>query len=332
MKRFVVLFSFILMSIFAYGQGGLRSTNETRRIRLTVWSNTNGYGTAKVYCGGKYMGRITKFYSSDPGVGASGCVTFEYTVNTPSQSVIRVESDEGVIWHIESYHDQIRYKGNSGGTLRAYCRGEKAKGSSSSSSRSNSQSYSNGSGNSYSSSRSYSSSDDTAERIGRNIGETIGGGITSGFGAMGGAVREGIDIQMDGYPNLQLQLQASTFFAEMATLTANLGGAAGFYLSGGVGYTLFKEPEYQRKLGWIASLGYYVSTGDNGNLTLGFTGGRSHKYDTPYIGINVDYAYFFNPRLGVFAGAGIGIADVIRLDAHIGITCRVLMKKQRYYY
>ena len=97
------------------------------------------------------MGTISSFYKSDPGVGAGGCVTFDYTVGSPSPKVIRIESDEGVIWHHDS---DIRLIGEKGGTLRAFCRGEKKKGTSSSnksgessnSSSSNKASYSNSSG------------------------------------------------------------------------------------------------------------------------------------------------------------------------------------------
>lgn len=165
MKRFIVaiieafLFS-VMFCPLSFGQGGIRVEEGSRRIKLTVWSNTNQYGEAKVYMGGRYMGKITSFYRSTPNVGASGCVTFEYTLQLSGgirPAVIRIESDYGYIWHREA---DIQMDGKYAGTLRVYCRGEKDKkatrstdsGGSAYSSSYGSSGYSGGSG-------SYSSSD-----------------------------------------------------------------------------------------------------------------------------------------------------------------------------
>lgn len=126
MKKIILVAALILLSFPLCAQvGGVRFEEDWREIRLTVWTNSNAYGPAKVYSGGKYKGTITEFYSSTPSVGSYGCVTFTYMATHGASGlqseVIRVESDNGYIWHVDP---RIEMSDSNSGTLRVYCRGE----------------------------------------------------------------------------------------------------------------------------------------------------------------------------------------------------------------
>ena len=309
MKRIAIIIIALIYAIAAYGQGGIRIEQDTRHIKLTVWSNTNHYGTAKVYYGGRYMGTITSFYDSDPGVGASGCVTFDYTVG-PYSSVVRIESDYGYIWHHEA---DIRYVGDTGGTLRVFCRGEKDKERESTRVGSDSSGSSEDDGSessSYSSSSRYQNYD---------YGETI-------MDRVGRSAMSQSRIAMSGYPNLQLGLQISTFFGESLTTKIELGGMGGVALVGGIGKDFIQGGTFtDGHYGWFAGIGYYSGDEENDfDLLVGY-GIQQFDISSMFWG-TLEYTRFVTPRFGLLAGLSLGIADTgFKFEAHAGITYKILM-------
>ena len=281
-------------SILSNAQGGIQTYNPTQRIRLTVWSNTNQYGHAKVYYGGKFMGTITSFYSSEPGVGAAGCITFTYTTG-PHASVIRIESDNGYIWHQEA---NIHRVGDDSGTLRVYCYGEKKKTSSYSSS-----SYSSSSSSSSSGRSSYSSGYDySGESSASRIGGQIGSGIAN---TLGNAAMTASRIPMDGYPNLQLQAGYSSQFGEYVAVGTDLGGIGGAYFQGIFHKDYFAENKTRGLDAWGFRVGFY---GGDEKRTFRFNIAVYEKYSLPKnpaaVGVELNYSRYFMPRLGINIGVG----------------------------
>lgn len=281
-------------SILSNAQGGIQISNPTQRIMLTVWSNSNQYGPAKVYYGGKYMGSVTLFYRSEPSVGASGCVTFTYTTG-PHASVIRIESDEGYIWHTEA---NVHRVGDSEGTLRVYCYGEKKKTSSYSSSSYSSSSSSSSSGRSSYSSGYDNSGESSAYRLGGQIGSSL-------VNSVGNAVIGASTVYMDGYPNLQLQAGWSSQFGEYVAVGSDLGGMGGVYLQGTFHKDLFAKEKTRGLDAWGFRLGFY---GGDEEHTFRFNIAGYQKYSLPKnpaaVGVELNYSRYFMPRLGINIGVG----------------------------
>ena len=289
----------------------LNQGSTIRTIRLTIWADkgSSSYGKANVYYGGRYMGTITSWYSSSPGVNASGCVSFDYVYDTNDAriaAVIRIESNDGYIWHTDGQTNGIRLVGNNGGTLRAYCRGERESGYSSNSTSSSSSNY-----NSSSSSSSGSYSNRTAEKLGTKIGTTIGNGITSTTNALRQAATANADRpSYTGYRpgGFSLSASVSAAWGENLELRFRYGGIGmGGDLTVMVGY------DWIRGDGVLWNIGAGFVYGDEldyqylWDVGVGFKFGRSYNAGLSFM-LDANTTHLVGPKhvFGFTAGVGIG--------------------------
>lgn len=317
MKKLFIALVTICSCIPVFSQG-ITITESSKRIRLTVWSNTNQYGNPKVYVGGNYMGRITSFYNSTPSVNAYGCVSFDYTVHNDGTrpAVIRIESDNGYIWHHES---EIHYKDRMNGTLRVYCRGEKEK-SRSTSNYSSGRSSGGGYYSSGSSSSDYSNSsrgtDDALAELG--AAAVLTGVVFVAYLAAESdwdTYKSRLDIDPIwgsklGTWGVSLSWRSPSFFG----LTAGIGketkqryGYESCLLHWYGGYdTIELIPKRLTKTRWMAGMQFWLVNGIN--LELG-VGSMYHKklndVKTSWYAMTNFEVHLFN-GVGLYTGAGVG--------------------------
>lgn len=144
-------------------------------------------------------------------------------------------------------------------------------------------------------------------------------------------------IEMRGYPNFQIRAGASLTYGEFVALQAELGGAGGWILGGGIGKDFFRGEE---SLAWYADLGMYSGNEDN-LFVMGFMIGKS-IVSAPNLakrivsnddkgrfllgsGMYIGWEHYFEdiPRLGFFLLGQIGIGSV---DIRAGISWKLFAK------
>lgn len=137
------------------------------------------------------------------------------------------------------------------------------------------------------------------------------GHFANGFGNL---VNENINVEAEGYPNVQLDFGLSRVYGEHVRFAAFLGGAAGFTIYGGVGKGWVFSGKNHGRLAWHAGLGYYVALGDDENQDFDF--GISFA-ETPVVcggALNLDlgYHYFLGRRktFGFYGGLGLGVGNL----------------------
>lgn len=189
--------------------------------------------------------------------------------------------------------------------------------------------YNYGSGNSSSSGSSsndgyYNSS--SAEQLGRNIGSALGGLM---FGTGGGG-------QGQAYPGMHVAAGLSKSYGEFVRLRFALRG---FNLYGGIGKDWLFDGVNKNKFLWHAGIGgYFAFGGDDPSMdtTFGLTVAENAAWENLSLLFDIDYTYWIGRwrRVGVFAGAGLGFADIKDLgkeghhskfgwNLELGLTLRI---------
>ena len=74
----------------------LLSFNALAQVDVVLWTNQNLHGYIRVYYNDRYVGSITKYYSSPPSPGAPGCVTI--TVQGKGNTFYG-EAQDGTRWY-----------------------------------------------------------------------------------------------------------------------------------------------------------------------------------------------------------------------------------------
>lgn len=144
-----------------------------------------------------------------------------------------------------------------------------------------------------------SSSGQTAYNAGAALGSLI-------FGSGGGGTGK-------AYPGLHLSAGLSKSYGEFVRLRFALYG---FNLYGGVGKDWLFDGDNKDKLSWHAGMGGYYAFGGNGDpnmdVSFGLTVAENSAWENLSLLIDLDYTYWIGRwrRVGVFAGAGIGWADI----------------------
>lgn len=162
-------------------------------------------------------------------------------------------------------------------------------------------------------------SDESAERIGR-------------------AIAQGMSIERDGYPNLQLCAGYSFVIGPNVSLKAELGKAGGFSIDAGIGKK-FRADIMTRYMG----LGFYAGK-ESESISFGVKFGQVIEnlfVDIYEPGIEnlffycyLDYTHFFEkiPRIGYYIGAGFECEGPDTYDEsfffefHFGIAYKILVK------
>lgn len=134
----------------------------------------------------------------------------------------------------------------------------------------------------------------------------------------------GVAIAQDGYPNLQIRVGASIFMAEYASLKAELGGAGGFVLCGGMGKSIFDNTILGKS--WYAGLGYYGGDEDY-CFSLDFIYMDSHIIESRILSFELEFSYFFGGgRFGCFADAQLGLCfdkETVMFNVGAGIAWKL---------
>lgn len=126
---------------------------------------------------------------------------------------------------------------------------------------------------------------------------------------------------------LNVGVQMSTFFGE--SLYARWDFAySEFSLVGGIGKNLFKEEDPNvnpRKTSYFLGVGgFYGPTQDFiGIMAFGY--GRRQWDGSGFLFMSMDGAYYMmGNRLALMAGASIGLSNGIKLEAHVGVTYKII--------
>lgn len=129
---------------------------------------------------------------------------------------------------------------------------------------------------------------------------------SSGSGNWGKVAQKAATIQMDGYPNVQLQLGGSTSYGEYARVKYCGGGAGGGMVYASVGKDMLSDAEFNNKLLWNVGFGYYFTMSKNSDFSIDVNYGQTSKIKEKVMGVNIAFSYFFgkSTRFGLFGGAG----------------------------
>ncbi len=299
------------------------SFNVKAQTEVVLWTNQNLHGYIKVYHNNHYVGQITKYSSSAPKPHTSGFVTLTIS---GSNNTFYAEAQDGTRWYSEkmTLHSGNYY------TIRLYSSSSSSKSTSSSTSSSSSgasgtKNYSSGSGYSGNSNKSggsggYSGRNSLAYSTGASIGSAITNVASSGVG-----------ISMEGYPNLNVQAGFSSLCGEFIGLGTELGGLGGAYLRGALYKNLFSKENPGGIDGWDMRLGVYMGNEKN-TVLFNFALLSWDSLPGKVGGLEVSYARYFTPKLGLRGYATIYIDDVSYSEAKplfdfsLGITYKIFSR------
>ncbi len=300
MKKICLLCVLLLMAIAVSAQnpnerlsGGItfsddsprsqRSSNEP--IQVMLWASSLKNGHIAVYFNNRYVGTITRSYSSRPSCGAAGCVTV--TITQKSNSFYGISSD-GTRWNSEKA--TLRPGCN---RIRLYSTGKSKNSNSSSSNRNSSSNQSPSYGN-----------DDALSNSASELGAALGdllvvAGDHEGWGHRSHRIDLGLGWGVN-YGGLGLKL--------------NYQAPAMFGITAGYGYNLDydSESENKKKMYWNAGLQLWFS--DHWNMEFGFGPRYYKKFDATEVAlsmmINGQYPIYKN-RLGILGGIGFSISTSV---------------------
>ena len=125
------------------------------------------------------------------------------------------------------------------------------------------------------------------------------------------AAQNKAQIQIDGYPNLQLQAGASRLYGEFARLKFCGGGEGGLAVYGGIGKDYLFKGQYDDRLLWHAAIGYYSALDENSDFTFCISYAQTSQLEDKVMGLDCTFSYYFgdSTRFGVFLGGGMGITS-----------------------
>lgn len=157
----------------------------------------------------------------------------------------------------------------------------------------------------YSSGRSSSDngySNSSSNQLAYNMGQALGGLM---FGSGGGG--EG-----QAYPGMHVSAGLSKSYGEFVRLRFALHG---FNLYGGVGKDWLLDGVNKNKFLWHAGIGGFYAFGGTDpsmDVSFGMTVAENAAWENLSLLIDIDYTYWIGRwrRVGVFAGAGLGWADI----------------------
>ncbi len=330
MKKICLLCMLLLMAIAVSAQnpnerrsGGItfsddsprtqRSSNEP--IQVMLWASSLKNGHIAVYFNNRYVGTITRSYSSRPSCGAAGCVTV--TVTQKSNSFYGVSSD-GTRWNSEKA--TLRPGCN---RIRLYSTGKSKNSNSSSSNRNSSSS----GGSSSNQSPSYGNDDalsNSASELGAALGDLLveNWRNSNGWGHNSHRIDLGLGWGVNyGGLGLKLNYQAPVIFGVTA----------------GYGYNLDydSESENKKKMYWNAGLQLWLS--DHWNMEFGAGPRYYKKFDATEVAvsfmINGQYP-IYKKRWGILGGIGFSVCTnapeaykndncVAKFEWNIGIVYRL---------
>lgn len=309
MKRLLTILIGLLLpfiSTWADSYDASGETSQSGKHTIVLWTNQSHQGKIKVYYNNRYVGTITRRYSSAPQCGAPGCVTIEVT---GKNNTFYGVAEDGTRWYSEK--TTLRAGCTS---IRLYC----------SSHRSGGHSGSSGGGSS-------SSSSSSGHTFGQTMGEAAGEVVSRSISEYGYLVGRAMYIDTDGVPYLGVDLGASVFYGEFARLILATGGMGGFYFYGGVGKDWIFNRRNSDKMTWHGGIGMRFST-DYDHFNTGLVIGENPLcYNQGLLIEFVWHHYFYDlPMIGFFVGAGLGLGNFkakrpdLIWDVQVGLAIKIL--------
>jgi len=144
----------------------------------------------------------------------------------------------------------------------------------------------------------------------------VSGAMQDTFEKMGTNVDKYKKIIVDGVPFFALQAGASICYGEFIRARANFPGMTGFTIMGGVGKELIFDRDYKDKMTWHAGIGYYITDGPSFVANLDLAAVKAPSISDVGILAQAEFNYFLPrcPRLGFFAGIGVGLGELDQDD------------------
>lgn len=166
----------------------------------------------------------------------------------------------------------------------------------------------------------------------------IGNDVIDTFSEIG---RNTMVYDVEGYPNLGIEMGLSRFFGEFARLSLAAGGMGGFHLFGGIGKNWIFDFENSEPLAWHVGMGTYISWGGGGfgpnnqAIKLDVTLGETPLVINKAVHFGLNYEYYFGEKtiFGIFGGLGVSFGNLeakepeIDWDFQIGIGIKLWSKK-----
>lgn len=138
------------------------------------------------------------------------------------------------------------------------------------------------------------------------------GAMQDAFSKVGPNVDRYKYVQVDGVPFVALQAGASICYGEFVRARANFPGMTGFTIMGGVGKELIFDRDYKNEMTWHAGVGYYIADGPSFVANLDIAAVKAPSISDVGILAQAEFNYFLPrcPRLGFFAGFGVGLGEL----------------------
>lgn len=317
MKHYILIL-FFLSTLSIYGKESSsiiehfpQNNLQSQPTTVMFWTNQKTNGPISIYFNGRYVGQITKRYSSPPECGASGCVTI--IVQGKNNTWYGIASN-GVKWYSQK------------ATLRQGCNKIRL--------------YSSGTARHQSNNRTApsqkSQSSSSKDEILRYTSEATKTMVNSYYSA----ISQFSHISVSGYPNVGIEMGISRFFGEFARFSLAAGKMSGFHLFGGIGKNWIFDFVNDEKLAWHVGMGTYISWGgwaseaNNQAIKLDLSIGETPIVINKALHCGMNYEYYFGEKtiFGIFGGLGFTLGNfkakkpVYDWDFQIGIGIKLWSK------